>query len=372
LARESSRERLDRRNHSGLSSRKRKTDPESTRNPSDDHFVDSAIASIQIVAGRASERKDADSHISIVSAYAARMNLRQLHYFLAIADEGSFTRAAEQLLVAQPSLSQQIKSLEHELGGALLERLPKGVRLTAAGKAFLPEARAALTHAECAARDARNALGLETGELEVATVTSVAFGVLPPAFKRWHNRYPGTTIALREYSHRKALDDAVRIGVGDIAVGPRPREWHGPVVDLGWEEFVVVLPTSDPLARRKRAVALDELADRDWVLFGPDHGLSELVLGICARAGFTPRRTVQTGQVAAAAHLAAAGLGVTIVPDNVVPLGLSAEVRRLRPPPARPLVAFTRQDWSPIAQAFLDVLKAQPWERRPRAAAVVH
>src|SRR2546423_7470268 len=166
------------------------------------------------------------------------MNLRQLHYFLAIADEGSFTRAAERLLVAQPSLSQQIKSLEQELGGPLLERLPKGVRLTAAGLAFVTEARAAVAHAERATRNARSALGLEAGELEVATVTSIAFGVLPPAFELWHDRYPATTIALREYSHRRALDEAVRAGAGDIAVGPRPAQPTGPVVSLGWEQFV--------------------------------------------------------------------------------------------------------------------------------------
>ncbi len=299
------------------------------------------------------------------------MNLRQLHYFLAIADEGSFTRAAERLLVAQPSLSQQIKSLERELGGRLLERLPKGVRLTAAGKVFLPEARAAVAHADRGRRSARSALGLEAGELEVATVTSVAFGVLPPAFELWHDRHPATTIALREYTHRRALDDAVRTGAGDIAVGPRPPQWPGPVVELGWEEFVVVLPASDPLAQKKRAVPLDELAERNWVLFGPDHGLSELVLGVCARAGFTPRRTVQTNQVAAAAPLAAAGLGVTIVPNNVVPHGLNAETLRLRPALVRQLVAFTRQDWSPLAQAFLEVLRAQPWGRRPRSAMIV-
>src|SRR3977135_4023907 len=242
------------------------------------------------------------------------MNLQQLRYLIAIADEGSFTRAAERLLVAQPSLSQQIKSLERELGGPLLERLPTGVRLTGAGKAFLPEAQAAVAHAERARRDARSALGLEAGELEVATVTSVAFGVLPPAVRRWRERSPGTTIALREYAHRRALDDAVRLGVGDIAVGPRPPQWHGPVVALGWEEVVAVLPASDPLARNKRPVALEELAERDWVLFGPNHGLSELILETCARAGFVPRRTIQTGQVAAAAHLAAAGLGVTMIP----------------------------------------------------------
>src|SRR3954470_17126192 len=154
------------------------------------------------------------------------MNLRQLQYLVAIAEEGSFTRAAGRLLGAQPSLSQQIKSLEQELGGPLLERLPKGVRLTAAGNAFVTDARAAIAHAECATRNARSALGLEAGELEVATVTSVAFGVLPPAFEVWRDRYPATTIALREYTHRRALDDAVRIGVGDIAVGPRPPEWR--------------------------------------------------------------------------------------------------------------------------------------------------
>jgi DNA-binding transcriptional LysR family regulator len=299
------------------------------------------------------------------------MNLRQLRYFVVIADEGSFTRAAARLLVAQPSLSQQIKALEQELGGPLLERLPKGVRLTAAGKAFLPEAQAAVTHAERATRDARSALGLEAGELEVATVTSVAFGVLPSAFELWHERFPGTTLTLREFTHRNALDDAVRAGIGDIAVGPRPPQWNGPIVHLAWEEFVLVLSSSDMLAKSKHAISLETLAERDWILFGPAHGLSELILQVCAQAGFTPRRTVQTGQVAAAAYLAAAGLGVTIVPHNVVPGGLNAEVRRLKPPLVRELVAFTRQDWSPLAESFLDVLREQPWQRRPRGATTI-
>jgi DNA-binding transcriptional LysR family regulator len=117
-------------------------------------------------------------------------------------------------------------------------------------------------------------------------------------------------------------------------------------------------------------VALEELADRDWVLFGPDHGLTELVLAICAGAGFVPRTTVETGQVAAAAHLAAAGLGVTLLPSNVVPPGLNATIRSLKSPVVRQLVAFSRRDWTPLAQAFLDVLQAQTWSRRPRSATV--
>jgi DNA-binding transcriptional LysR family regulator len=298
------------------------------------------------------------------------VNLRQLEYFLTIADEGSFTRAAERLLVAQPSLSQQVKSLEQELGGQLLERLPHGVRLTAAGKAFMADARLAVTHAARAARNARSTLGLASGEIEVATVTSVAFGILPAAFELWHARYPATTIVLREYQHRSALEDAVRAGAGDIAVGPRPVRWTGPVVELGWERFVAVLPRSDPLAARRRPLALEELADRDWILFGPDHGLTTLVLDACARAGFAPRRTVQTGQVVAAAHLAAAGLGVTLIPDNVVPHGLDAAIRSLKPPLVRELVAFARQDWAPLAQAFLEVLQAQTWQARPSSASI--
>ena len=299
------------------------------------------------------------------------MNLLQLRYFASIAEEGSFTRAAERLLVAQPSLSQHIKSLEQELGGALFERIPKGVRLTAAGKEFLPEASAAVTHAERAKRNARSVFGLEGGELEVATVTSVAFGVLPPAFESWHQNHPSTRIALREFTHRELLDDAVRAGVGDIAVGPRPRHWKGPLVALGWEEFVVVLPSSDPLTKAKRAISLEELADRDWVLYGPDHGLTQLIQTSCARVGFVPRSAAQTGQVAAAAHLAACGLGVTIVPSNVLPDGLNAGVRRLKSPLVRQLAAFTRRSWSPLAEAFLQALVALPWDQRPPSATVV-
>lgn len=299
------------------------------------------------------------------------MNLLQLRYFVSIAEEGSFTRAAERLLVAQPSLSQHIKSLEQELGGALFERIPKGVRLTAAGKEFLPEASAAVTHAERAKRNARSVFGLEGGELEVATVTSVAFGVLPPAFESWHQNHPSTRIALREFTHRELLDDAVRAGVGDIAVGPRPPHWKGPLVALGWEEFVVVLPSSDPLTKAKRAISLEELADRDWVLYGPDHGLTQLIQTSCARVGFVPRSAAQTGQVAAAAHLAACGLGVTIVPSNVLPDGLDAGVRRLKSPLVRQLAAFTRRSWSPLAEAFLQALVALPWDQRPPSATVV-
>ena len=299
------------------------------------------------------------------------MNLRQMQYFVAIAEDGSISRSAERLLVAQPSLSQQIKSLEAELGGALFERIPKGVRLTAAGKAFLPEARAAITHAANAIRNARSVLGLEGGELEVATITSVAFGILPSAFRTWHEHYPATTIALREYTDRNALAEAVRMGVADIAVGPQPAQWRGPIIELGWEEFVLIIPNTDPLAGTASAVPLRALADRNWVLFGPGHGLSDLILEACARAGFAPRRTVQATQVAAASHLAAAGLGVTLIPNNVAPAGLHAATLHVKPPLIRKLFAYTRSEWSPLATTFVEALQRLRWPTKPDEATVI-
>ena len=135
---------------------------------------------------------------------------------------------------------------------------------------------------------------------------------------------------MREYTHRNLLEEDVRSGVGDIALGPVPEEWAGPLERLGFEELVVVLPASDPLAGA-RSTPLEALADRQWILFQPGHGLTEVVEGACRRAGFQPRVAVRTTQVEAATRLAAAGLGPAMVPDNVVSPDLDRTVVRLDP-----------------------------------------
>jgi DNA-binding transcriptional LysR family regulator len=294
------------------------------------------------------------------------MNLRQLEYFVAIVEEGSFTRAAERLLVAQPSLSQQIGALEAELGGSLLERLPRGVRLTVAGRGFLSQARRVIAHADLARQAAHRAFGLEAGELQIVTIPSVAAGLLPEALRRWQQTYPEIEIGLREFMHRRVMDEAVRDGQGDLAVGLVPKDWEGPIAPLGWEEFVLVMPHGDPMLRR-RSIALEELADRKWVHFQRDHGLAE-VLDICfGSAGFSPLIALRTSQVAPAPIFAAAGLGPALVPETIVPVSLQALVRPLRPRHARQVVVFTRE-WSPTSRAFLDVLREHPWRQRPRGS----
>jgi DNA-binding transcriptional LysR family regulator len=296
------------------------------------------------------------------------VNLRQLEYFLAVVDEGSFRRGAQRVHVSPPSLSQQIRALERELGGELIERLSRGIRLTAAGKAFLPEARAAVLASQRAVRAARGALALDRAELEIATVTSLSVGILPASIQRLHEARPSVVVRLQEYTHRDDLVEAVRSGVGDIAIGPRPPVWEGPIESLGYEQFVVVLGPRDPLFGQPGPIELTMLADREWVLFPPWHGLAVLTTTACASAGFLPRDAVRTGQVEAAARLAAAGLGVTLVPDNIVPAHLAGHTRQLEPPIVRELVAYTRSEWSPPARAFLEALRSADWQRRPSPA----
>jgi DNA-binding transcriptional LysR family regulator len=298
------------------------------------------------------------------------MNLRQLSSFLAVVEDGSFTRAARQLGISQPSLSQQIRSLEAEIGGLLIERLPRGIRLTAAGNAFLPDAQAAVRASERAGDAARMALGLEAGELEIATLLSMAIGILPSAITEWHLRHPEIRIRMYEYTHPSLLEDAVREGTGDLGLGPTPIGWDGPVTALGWEELVVILPPSDPLAGRRR-LPLAALADRAWVLFPPGHGLMEVASAACRHAGFQPQVAVRTTQVEAAARLVAAGVGPALVPENVVSAALPAHMARLDPPFVRELSVFTRTEWSPLSTAFLEALRGVGWRRRPRGQAII-
>src|SRR3954468_906336 len=298
------------------------------------------------------------------------MNLRQLECFVAVVDEGSFTRAARRVGITQPSLSQHIKALELELEGALLDRLPRGVPLTPAGRSLLPEARTAVRAVERGRQGARSALALELGELEIATVLSMAVGYLPRHIGVWHERHPNVSIRLHEFRHRTLLEDAVEQGVADFAVGPQPiRSWDGPLETVAWEEFVVVVAPSDDLAGR-RTVRLEALRDREWVLYHPDHGLAGILEEVCGRAGFRPRGAVRISQAEGAVRLAAAGAGLAFVPDNIALPSVECVVLRLAPRLIRKIAVYARTDWSPTAAAFVDVLRSDARRGPSRAVAI--
>ncbi|WP_086839805.1 LysR family transcriptional regulator [Amycolatopsis kentuckyensis] len=282
-------------------------------------------------------------------------SLRQLEYLVTVVDTGSFTRAAEQLHVTQPALSHQMRALERGLGGPLLERLPRAVRLTPMGRAMLPHARAALADAERARCAARLASGTTAGELQVATVYSVSLGVLPPALRVWRRDRPEVDVRLIEFRHADELREAMAAGEADVALGPRPGDWTGPVRELGVEEFVVVLP-ADGATEGSGRVDLATLADCAWVHYAPGNGLAELVDAACAAAGFRPRAAVRTEQTAAAPILAAAGLGPALVPENVLPPRFDGRVLRPSVPVRRTLTAYTRAAPDPLTGAFIETL----------------
>jgi DNA-binding transcriptional LysR family regulator len=283
------------------------------------------------------------------------VTLRQLEYFVAIVDEGSFTRAAELLHVTQPGLSHQFQALERELGGPLLERLPRRVRLTAAGRAMLPHARASIAHAELASSAAKRAVSGDTGELHLATLYSISVGVLPAALRMWRRDYPGVKVRLVEFRHTNDLVAAMAAGQADVAIGPTPPAWEGPSRDIGAEEFVLVAPADTDLPADPPAVRLADLADREWVHFSAESGLSDVLNEACAAAGFQPLVSVRTEQGSSAATLAAAGLGLALVPGNIVPERFDGVLLRPDPPVTRPLSAYTREKPDPITAAFIAV-----------------
>ncbi|WP_405677974.1 LysR family transcriptional regulator [Streptomyces sp. NBC_00868] len=290
------------------------------------------------------------------------MTLRQMEYFLAVVEESSFTRAADSLHVTQPALSHQVKALERTVGGALLERMPRGVRLTAMGRAFLPHAQLAVHSARQAERAARAAAGVAGGELHVATVHAVAVGLLPGIAARWRAEHPGVSLVLREYGSTEALEEQLERGVADVAVGPEPKEWTGPLLRVGREELVIVVPFDDPLAGRA-AVRLGELADRDWIRCAMEPVVEgRLVLDReCGTVGFTPRTVLRTEHTSTAVRMAAAGVGVVMAPAHMVrgAVGEDCVLLSLDPPWHRPLAVFSRVRLTGAAEAFADLVVAE-------------
>jgi DNA-binding transcriptional LysR family regulator len=296
-----------------------------------------------------------------------------MEYFLAVAEEGSFSQAAGRVSVSQPALSQQMRALEQDLGVALIERLGRGVRLTSAGRAYLPHVRATLAARGRARRAVQEVVAGKAGELELATVVSVGVGVLFKPLLVWHAELPEVAIRISEFSHRRALEEFAASGKPDLAVGPTPVSWDGPSVRLGNERFVLILSRSDPAVehvvpyrgpppraapRSIGSLPLGALAGHDWVLFDQSNGLSEIIENHLALAGLRkPRASLRTTQFMMAATMAGSGMGPTLIPANVTPADLDAIVCEPDPPLLRSLSAYTRGSLDSLVGRFIDLIR---------------
>ncbi|SEE03282.1 DNA-binding transcriptional regulator, LysR family [Streptomyces sp. 2112.3] len=286
------------------------------------------------------------------------MSLRQMEYLVEVVERESFTRAAEALHVTQSALSHQIKALEREVGGPLLERMTRGVRLTAMGRAYFPHAELAVRSAQQARRAALAAGGARSGELHVATVHAQAIGVLPEVCARWAREHPGVRLVLHEYATTEELAEQMARGVADMALGPPPRDWSGPVTVVGQERMVLVVPHGDPLAARE-SVRLAELADRPWVRCSlePVIGGRRWLDLECERAGFTPRTAVRTQHSSTAVRMAAAGVGVLLTAAHEL-RGLDCAAVPTDPPWRRDITVFSRVQLNGVAAEFAAYLRA--------------
>lgn len=286
------------------------------------------------------------------------VTLRQLECFVAVAEHESFTRAAEHLGVTQPALSQQVRALEASVGGDLLERLPREVRLTPMGRAMIPFARATLAESARAITAARQAAGHDGREIHLATVHSISLGPLPLALGSWRKDNPDMVVELHEHHRTIALEESMTAGQADVAIGPVPRHWPGPVIDLGEEEFVVLLPPGDAAAGAVRGgtLPLTALADREWVQCEPRDELSEVVDAACASAEFRPHTAIRTAQTATLPCLVSAGLGPALVPAHIVPENFDGIAVRPGTPVRRRLVAYARHEPDPVLASLIDTV----------------
>jgi len=289
------------------------------------------------------------------------MNIRQLRYFVAVAEEGNIGRAARRLNISQPPLTRQIQQLEDEIGAPLLLRSRRGVEVTIAGQVLLDDARALLSLAERAKERSRFAGQGQLGRLDIGVFGSSVLA-LPDFLSSFHASHPQVDAAvhvLTKDAQIEALRER-RITVGFNLLGVRLADIASEVVRS--EPFVLAVGANDPLAR-KPAISVSDLADRPMVLYssGPRPNLVDVVLWLCRDAGFQPVVAQEVVDSVAAIALVAAGFGISLVPKAVSQLRIQQVTYRPIQGPSRPSIdihcIYRRDDPSPLLGAFLATLR---------------
>ena len=288
------------------------------------------------------------------------MELRHLRYFIAVAEELHFTRAAERLHIGQPPLSQAIQALEADVGAQLFARTKRSVRMTEAGKLFLADARRILALSDQAAETARRAERGEAGELRVGFTFSTP---LTPFFaaviNRYRSAYPHVRLTLLEMATLRQLDALSQrtLDLGFIRPPERAPSEELKLTPMRQDPLVAVLPTTGALARKK-TIAMRDLEGMPFVMYPPGAGtgIYPQIFKLCRDAGFVPAVALEAGEASTIIGLVAAGCGVSLLPaafsrirmDGVCyrPISDEAATTTL-------LLAQRRDETSPLVEAFV-------------------
>jgi len=245
------------------------------------------------------------------------MELRQLRYLVALAEEESFTRAAEREHIAQPALSQQIQKLEQELGLPLVERTTRRVSITDAGNLLVARARRVLAELESAHQELDRVRGVQTGHVTVGAMNTMGPVDITLVLSRFHELHPYVELTVRE-DNSDALAEMLRVDALDLAfLSVTERvESHGLALQqILEEELVVVLPDAHRLARREE-IQMAELAGEQFISYREGARLRELLEGAAAEAGFEPRIILESNESRRIRRLVGRGLGVSILPHS--------------------------------------------------------
>jgi DNA-binding transcriptional LysR family regulator len=290
------------------------------------------------------------------------MDLRQLRYLVALAEERHFTRASAREHIAQPALSQQIRRLEDELGVTLVQRTTRQVRITEAGELLVARARRIMGEMEAAHAELEALKGMETGRVTVGTMHTMGPIDVSLVLAIFHQRHPGIELTVREESSED-LAQMIRddeLDVAFLSVTERVESHGLGLYQLVSEELVVLLPPDHRLTGRRR-VRMADLRGEEFISYRPGARLRELLFGAARQAGFEPRVKLESNESGRIRRLVARGMGVAILPrsDAVAP-GAEVVVLALTDPPlSRDITLAWRQErrHPPAVTEFLDLAR---------------
>jgi LysR family hydrogen peroxide-inducible transcriptional activator len=293
------------------------------------------------------------------------MELQQLRYLCAIVETGSFSRAAEHCHVAQPSLSQQISKLEDELGTRLFDRLGRGVRLTDAGRTFLPHARNVLHQTELARSEIDGRRRDARGTVIIGVIPTIAPYYLPERIAAFTRRFPESTLRIIEETTPVLVERLRNLSI-DIAILSLPlRHREFEISPLLTERLYVALPLDHPGASAA-SISLRELREERFVLLRDSHCFREIALAACRRAHLDPRIVFESGQFSSLLGMVAAGVGVSLVPEMAIDRRAGCRYLRISDAKAVRTIAAARlkgRSFSRVQQAFLENLTKEPGTR---------
>ncbi len=294
------------------------------------------------------------------------MEFHQLRYVRAIAETGSFSRAAEHCQIAQPSLSQQVLKLEEELGTKLFDRLGRSVRLTDAGRAFMPHARTILEQMEAARSSVADKNADLTGSVAVGAIPTIAPYLMPRYTAAFAKKYPDAKLRIVE-EMTPILVESLRDLSIDLAILALPlRHKDLELLPIRTEPLFAVLPNDHPRAAAD-SLALKDLRRESFVMLRDGHCFRDLSIATCNHARITPNIAFESGQFSSLFGMVSAGVGISLVPEMAIDRNAGCSYVRLTDPRAtRTIVAavLRGRSFNRVQQAFLAGIKIRGQRRQ--------